>query len=239
MILPQSGQVFTYDAVSKNGSRPIVYSAIGSHANFAAPGTHTRTIATVQINDYTSPGPLWDPTLSAYYYAFNSSSSVFTPSLPTTPAAWLSFLGHWGDKRYPDSDPRQVNFLHANVSWKYEDGPTGPADKNLNRAGTCPDPNGACTTLTALPPVSGSSVPVTVVRTSSAVVRSATGSGAGGVTTGTTGTGATGATTGTAPSASSSSSAAASSRRHGVNLTVVGISLLLSFIHCRFNIYLV
>src|SRR5580700_3943135 len=177
MIIPQSGQVFTYDAVSKNGSRPIVYSAIGSHANFAVPGTHTRIIATLQINDYTSPGPLWDPTLSAYYYAYNFSSSSFSPSLASAPTAWLSYFGHWGDKQYPDSDPRQVNFLQANISWKYEDGPTGPLDKNLNRSGTCPDPSGVCTTLSALPAVSGSSVPATVTHTSFAPVGSATTTG--------------------------------------------------------------
>lgn len=176
----QSGQAFLYSALSKNGTRPIVYSAIGSHANYAVPGTHSRTIATVIVNDTTSAGPLWDPTLSAYYYTYTPSSPVngtFTAADPSTPVAWLSFFGRWGDERYPDSDPRQVNFLNLNVSWKYESGPTGPLDKNLNRTAVCPDSGKGCTTLSALPAVSGSSVPVTVSRSS------ATGSSSSGAAT--------------------------------------------------------
>ncbi|KAI9778819.1 MAG: hypothetical protein M1839_007909 [Geoglossum umbratile] len=166
-----AGQAFTYDAVSKNGSRPIVYSAIGTHANYAVPGTHSRSIASVTLNDTTSAGPLWDPILSAYYYTYNHSSSpdgIFTGSDASTPVPWLSFLGRWGDERYLDSDPRQINFLNLSVEWKYDTGPTGPLDKDLNRTDVCPSGGGACTTLSTLPAVSGSSVPLTVSRSVSA-----------------------------------------------------------------------
>jgi len=156
----QNGQAFTYKAVSKNGTRPIVYSATGGHANYAVPGIHSRSVATVVINDTTSAGPLWDPILSAYYYTYTPSSPLngtFTGSDSSTPVSWLYFLGRWGDDQYPDSDPRQVNFLDLNIAWKYETGPTGPLDKDLNRTEVCPDNGYTCTTLSVLPAVTGSS----------------------------------------------------------------------------------
>ena len=164
----QNGQAFTFDAVSKNGSRPIVYSAIGSHANFAVPGLHTRSVGPVLVNDTTSAGPLWDPILSAYYYTYSPISSVngtFVGSDAPTPVPWLYFLGRWGDEQYPNNDTRQVDFLNLNITWKYETGPTGPLDKDLNRTSVCPANSYSCTTLTSLPASSGSSVPVTVTRT--------------------------------------------------------------------------
>jgi len=177
----QSGQAFTYTALTKNGSasgsgsgtRPLVYSALGSHANYAVPGTHSRTIATLVVNDTTSAGPLWDPILSAYYYTYTPASSgltngTFTPVPPAIPTSWLTFLGRWGDARYPASDPRQSNFLNLNVAWKYESGPTGPLDKGLDRADVCPDSAKGCTTLSVLPAVSGESGTVTVSRASGA-----------------------------------------------------------------------
>lgn len=165
----QYGQAFTYDSLSKKGSRPIIYSAIGSHANYAVPGTHSRNVSIVTINDYTSPGPVWDPTLSAYFYSytpFSPTNGTFVASLPSTPVGWLYFEGRWGDEQYPDSDPRQVNFLNASIAWKYESGPTGPLDKGLNRTDVCPNVSGTpCLTLSTLPATSGSSIPVTVTRT--------------------------------------------------------------------------
>jgi hypothetical protein len=121
------------------------------------------------VNDFTSPGPLWDPSLSAYYYTFTPTSKfdgVFTSSDASFPTAWLHCLGGWSDQRYPDSDPRQVNFLNASIEWKYESGPTGPLDKDLNPYGHVSGNASLCTTLTALPATSGSSIPVTVTRTS-------------------------------------------------------------------------
>jgi hypothetical protein len=123
------------------------------------------------VNDFTSPGPIWDPTLSAYYYSYTASSDTngtFVGSDSSTPAAWLYYFGRWGDEQYPDSDPRQVNLGNLNITWKYESGPTGPLDKSLNRTDVCPTVAGTnCTTLSVLPAASGSSIPVTVTRTTS------------------------------------------------------------------------
>jgi hypothetical protein len=69
-----------------------------------------------------------------------------------------------------------VNFYGLNVTWKYESGPTGPADKGLIRKEVCPDVGGkTCVTLSALPAVSGSSVPVTVTRTGASATTATSG----------------------------------------------------------------
>ena len=202
----QYGQAFTYDSLSKNGSRPIIYSAIGTHDKFRSPRDDTRIIDTLDINDNTSPGPIWDPTLSAYYYTYAPSSAtngIFTPSDASFPIGWLLFEGQWGDEQYPDSDPRQVNFLNVSIAWKYESGPTGPIDKDLNRTDVCPKVSGTpCTTLSVLPATSGSSIPVTVTRTTSFQSSLPTGSGGGNATL-TRGAGSTGSSTSAAGSSPS------------------------------------
>jgi hypothetical protein len=140
-------------------------------------------VSVVTVNDYTSPGPVWDPTLSAYFYTYTPSSATngtFVPSDATTPTGWLYFEGRWGDEQYLDSDPRQVNFLNASIAWKYETGPTGPLDKGLNRTDVCPNVSGTpCTTLSVLPITSGSSIPVMVTRTTSSQYSVPTGTGGG------------------------------------------------------------
>jgi hypothetical protein len=101
------------------------------------------------LNDYTDYGPLYDPTFSAYWYKWtpakntsgvtvgNSGSQldntakrgIFVPYDKDTPVKYLYFEGRWGDARYKDH--RQRDF--ANKFFKYDNGPTGPADKNLGR----------------------------------------------------------------------------------------------------------
>ncbi|KAE9378257.1 hypothetical protein N431DRAFT_541778 [Stipitochalara longipes BDJ] len=177
------GQAFTYKALSKKGVRPIIYSANGGHPNYAVPGLHSRNVSIIVVNDTTSAGPLWDPTLSAYFYTYTPSSTengTFVASNSSTPVGWLHFEGRWGDEQYLDSDPRQVNFLNASIAWKWETGPTGPLDKDLNRTDVCPSASGTpCVTLSVLPATSGSSIPVTVTRTTSTQGSVPTGTGGG------------------------------------------------------------
>lgn len=121
------GFVYTYDAVQKNGSRPLVYASLGGHANYATPGLQTRSLAggAIKLNDTTSRGPLWDPVLSAYFYSFQPTSDMngtFTSGESTGAAAgspaptdWLYFVGRWGDKRYPDSNPAQINVANLTL----------------------------------------------------------------------------------------------------------------------------
>ncbi|KAH8809293.1 hypothetical protein F5884DRAFT_753778 [Xylogone sp. PMI_703] len=205
-----SGQAFSYDALSKNGVRPIVYSAVGSHANYAVPGTHAMVqpipggpimnISSITLNDFTSAGAIWDPILSAYFYTYTPTSATngtFVPEDPSFPVSWLHFLGRWGDKQYPDSDPRQQDLLNLHLSFKFEDGPTGPIAKSLNRSDICPDgTTGGCTTSSALPAVSGSSIPVTVTRTAPATA-TGTSTGPGVTATGSSGGNSNGTVSGT------------------------------------------
>lgn len=136
---------------------------MGTHVNCAVPGIHTRSIGSVLNNDTASADYLWDPILSAYYNTYFPSLGSFASSDTSTPVSWLSFLGRWGDKHYPDSDPRQLNFLNLGISWRYESEPIGPLDKDLDRKEVCPGDGNACTTLRALPAlVTGSEVPSTV-----------------------------------------------------------------------------
>jgi hypothetical protein len=142
-----SGEAFDYSAVPKydGGVRPIVYSANGSHANYATSGTHDHTIPGLDLPlgvflvDYTDKGYLWDPTLNAYYTSVSfpsSSTPVFAAYDSTTPVNWLNYVGQWGDEQYQSSYPGQYDVFGQ---YRYSSGPTGPEDKDLNRGdGTCP-----------------------------------------------------------------------------------------------------
>lgn len=144
----EDGLAFDFSAIPKfnNGNRPIVYSANGSHANYATSGTHDHTIPGIDLPvgviliDFTDQGFLWDPTLSAYYasvdFSTGSTTPVFSAFDDTTPVNWLNFVGQWGDAQYPDSFPGQIDVFGEA---KFTGGPTGPEDKDLNRGnGTCP-----------------------------------------------------------------------------------------------------
>jgi len=145
-----SGQAFDYPVLANryNSSiRPVAFAANGSHAFYAIDGVHDHTIPQLHfnkpgvINDYCDTGKLYDPIKSAYWYSWTPSSGnstdassalgTFTPYDAATPTGYLYYAGHWGDARYPNSDPRQHNLI--NQFYKFEDGPTGPAFKDLNR----------------------------------------------------------------------------------------------------------
>ncbi|TAQ87001.1 hypothetical protein B7494_g4676 [Chlorociboria aeruginascens] len=141
------GEAFEYSAVEKynGGVRPIVYSANGSHANYATSGTHDHTIpgydlpVGVILIDYTDVTYMWDPTLSAYYASVSFPSGttpVFAAYDDTTPINWLNFVGRWGDEQYQSSYLGQYDVFGQ---YRYSTGPTGPEDKDLHRGdGTCP-----------------------------------------------------------------------------------------------------
>jgi hypothetical protein len=137
-----NGEAFTYNAVEKQGIRPISYSARGSHANYAIAGTHDHTIPDLNLPaglllDYTSQGMLWDPTLNTYFYTFDATTSSFASAgSGDNPLGAMNYRGKWGDEQYRNSDPRQSEFFGF---YKFVGGPTGPYDKQLNRTLVCPD----------------------------------------------------------------------------------------------------
>ena len=94
-----------------------MYIANGTHANYATPGTHDHTIPNINlpngpIEDYTDQGAFWDPIKSAYFFSYDATSQAFSAYDASTPVNWLYYLGHWGDKQYPDSDSRQQTILN-------------------------------------------------------------------------------------------------------------------------------
>lgn len=117
-------------------TRPVVYSAVGSHAMYATPGLHPYILPWGILHDQTDRGPLWDPALNLQAYTWKSSThTVRAASLnPEAPVGWFHFAGHWGDKYYPLSDPRQYRFAGQ---YHYVNGPTGPRFKNLERKHVC------------------------------------------------------------------------------------------------------
>lgn len=136
------GEAYTWDAVEKSGKRPIGFSATGTHAMYATPGVHPYVLPGGILHDVTDRGPLWDPVLNMYSFKYDYQSDRLVSSNlnPAAPVSWFYFAGHWGDKFYPLSDPRQYRFVGQ---YHYVNGPLGPRFKNLGRQEICQG-NGEC-----------------------------------------------------------------------------------------------
>ncbi|OLN95495.1 putative vacuolar protein sorting-associated protein TDA6-like protein 2 [Colletotrichum chlorophyti] len=153
-----AGQAYTYDALEKRGARPVLYSAIGSHAMYPGPGDHPYVLPFKMLKDETDRGPLWDPAKNIYSYWYdypkhsgkNSSnlgveaaerrcsetSEGFIPTTenPNAPTSWLRYVGAWGDNIYPLADGRQWRLFNQ---YHYDEGPYGPKLKRLDREEIC------------------------------------------------------------------------------------------------------
>lgn len=133
------GQAYTYDAVEKIGQRPVVYSAVGTHANYATPGLHPYILPLGLLHDETDKGPLWDPAMNCMKYTYEVGNDSLVPDIrtPDAPTEWFFFNGHWGDKLYPLDDRRQYEFAGQ---YHYVTGPLGPRFKHLGRRKVCQGP---------------------------------------------------------------------------------------------------
>lgn len=118
--------------------RPVLFSARGTHANYATVGQHSHDIPYYMLSDFTDRGPLWDPAQNYLAYTFDGKHVAFAngsePGREARYGNWLKYLGHWGDKKLPNWDRRQK---YSPFEWKYIDGPLGPLTKNLIRGGVC------------------------------------------------------------------------------------------------------
>ena len=117
--------------------RPLIFSARGTHANYASVGQHPHDVPFffMPLSDFTDRGPMWDPTLNYYAYTFDGHNVV--PSSDKERdlgTGWLYFEGSWGDKELPGDDPRQ-RWCPAQL--RYISGPLGPLFKNLERVSLC------------------------------------------------------------------------------------------------------
>jgi len=152
------GNGYHFKAVEKGSGpgregRPVLYSALGSHAMYATPGLHPYVLPFGLLADVTDKGPLWDPSLNYRAYFYNTSithdvdaKAISDPSTfmadrfqpaaqnPDAPTSWFWYNGHWGDKFYELSDLRQWRFVGQ---YHYVNGPFGPKFKNLGRSRVC------------------------------------------------------------------------------------------------------
>lgn len=118
--------------------RPLIFSARGTHANYAASGQHSHDVPFffMPLSDFTDRGPMWDPAMNFYAYQFDGNGKVYPLGERETGIGtnWLFFKGCWGDKRLKWNDYRQK---WCPVEWKFIDGPQGPLYKNLQRISLC------------------------------------------------------------------------------------------------------
>ncbi|SPN97322.1 related to VPS62 - Vacuolar Protein Sorting [Cephalotrichum gorgonifer] len=158
----EGGQAYSWEAVEKVGGRPVIYSAVGSHAMYAMPGLHPYILPFKLLKDVTDHGPIWDPAKNIYAYHYdhdldddledpkkgeNAGALVAAEENPTAPIGWFYFDGTWGDKTYSLADPRQWRLFGQ---YHYVTGPSGPRVKNLGRKKMCQ--NDHCTILNSLVP---------------------------------------------------------------------------------------
>lgn len=120
-------------------NRPLIFSARGTHANYASVGQHSHDVPFffMPLSDFTDRGPLWDPVMNFFAYQLEGNDDVRPMSAREEKlgTSWLSFAGTWGDKQLLGTDPRQK---WCPVQWRYIDGPTGPLFKHLDRISLCP-----------------------------------------------------------------------------------------------------
>lgn len=135
------GAAYTFDSLLEletHSSRPVLFSARGTHAQYTSSGRHSHDIPWHMLSDFTDKGELWDPASNYIAYTFNGS--VVHPANGTEPQReqrygdWLLFDGHWGNQKLDKSDSRQQ---WSPFEWKLIDGPTGPLFKNLERESPC------------------------------------------------------------------------------------------------------
>lgn len=145
MLAHGGGAAFKYEAMEKyaiDQRHPIIFSATGTHANYALVGQFPHDLPYNILCDFTDRGELWNPSRNYLGYTFDGINVFYAQNWNRQHQGrekkyghWLKFSGHWGDAEIPMSDPRQkYNFIGGH---KYIDGPTGPLLKNLLRSVPC------------------------------------------------------------------------------------------------------
>ncbi|XWW98778.1 hypothetical protein V2A60_006780 [Cordyceps javanica] len=171
----EGGQAYAWEAMEKRNAsfrgvpdaaeRPVIYSAIGSHAMYATPGDHAYILPFKMLKDVTDQGPLWDPSLNhyAYFYDYQSDDDFQPDNAPELQSSLGLGSGSESDPPVPDSLTPATSNPDAPTSWfhfrgrwgdgvypladvrqwrlfgqyHYVSGPQGPKFKNLGRKKMC------------------------------------------------------------------------------------------------------
>ncbi|EAQ85611.1 hypothetical protein CHGG_06864 [Chaetomium globosum CBS 148.51] len=151
------GKAYLWKALEKRAqkggkpARPVIYSAVGSHAMYASPGMHPYVLPFKMLKDITDKGPLWDPSLNNYAYWYDyevnrDEEKNFNPSkirtkphtcsvrtLDLTDFVGSISRGQWGRRHLPPERPGgQVAGCLGEYPLHHE-GRSGPKAKRLDR----------------------------------------------------------------------------------------------------------
>lgn len=159
------GVAYQYDAMQKEGVRPIAYVARGGHANYPV-AAETSLIPNIigLVYDTTSPGPRWDVTLNynGYWY---SRTSGWANAVGRNASTWasgppgygyLQSVAKWGNKALPKNATGQ-EYIFGQYKWA--DGGTGPADGSKAIARTWMCATSDCVANSSLPASSAQQAP--------------------------------------------------------------------------------
>lgn len=136
------------ELVTEVVERPVIYSAVGSHAMYAFPGPHPYVLPFQLLKDDTDRGPLWDPSLNNYAYFYDykdsppppeedegspadevtpeeSSAYPFNTSILATYTNYASNLTKRGELITPISLVPTSSNPDAPTSWFHFNGPWG------------------------------------------------------------------------------------------------------------------
>jgi hypothetical protein len=98
------GVVRPWKRAALSGSHPLVYVALGSHANYLSPGFHGVAGIPHVIRPRFSGIPLYEPDFTAAQTSYGPRGSVPNQlgivDISDGTAPWLSFAGAWGDGSY-------------------------------------------------------------------------------------------------------------------------------------------
>ena len=119
----------SWDSVSRLGARPLVYVAIGSHANYFGQGAFSHSpncwpqelrdiVRSLKLVDHTGPGPRLRPRLVR---------------VTATRPPWMRFAGHWGEDgfvHFPNNDP--IAYEGSPLSPAFQDQWRSPVKEELS-----------------------------------------------------------------------------------------------------------
>ncbi len=107
---------------TRGGTHPVVYVALGSHANYFSPGHNGAAGVPHVVPTKFSGVPLPEPDFTAAQTSVRSASIV---DVSDGSAPWLSFAGAWGDGSYVLVEQKSSKNPYTRL--RVGDSPPGPA----------------------------------------------------------------------------------------------------------------